>query len=174
MPIGLVDLRDDRYIHGVAHFGWCYGLLRRVDGVRGQHSWLGAACRVALALWGSVFGAGALRFCARARVLCAKTQDAWNGPPSRPTGFQRLSDATLRSTRLWPGPGPDAQPSARARRCPRQALEKDSWASPRTADHACGCRDEQDAPPHSSALTSGEDGRRRLDGRRGGRRRGRV
>ena len=60
--------------------------------------------------------------------------------------LERLSDATLPSTRLWPRPGPDAQPTARARRCPRQALEKDSGASSRTADHACGCRDEQDSP----------------------------
>jgi len=61
-------------------------------------------------------------------------------------GLQRLSDATLPSTGRLDRPGPDAQPSARARCCPRQALEKDSGASSRPADHACGCRDAQDIP----------------------------
>ena len=60
---------------------------RRRERRRWAHSWLGAACRVVLALWGSVFGPAR---CARSvftyRVLCAKRQDAWNGPPSRPTG----------------------------------------------------------------------------------------
>ena len=61
-------------------------------------------------------------------------------------GLQRV--ATPHSPRPddWTRPGLDAQPSARARCCPRQALEKDSGASSKTADHACGCRDAQDIP----------------------------